>query len=103
MPIPQLSGEQLQAARTAAAEARRLRAGLKQQVRDGDLTLMAAIEKAMGNEALGKIKVADLLRSLPRVGETRSKEILAALGIAPNRRVRGLGRHQLERLQEYFS
>ena len=43
MSIPQLSPEQLQAARAAAAGARRARAELKGQVRDGRLGLGAAL------------------------------------------------------------
>ena len=49
------------------------------------------------------MKVVDLLRALPRVGVTRSQEIMESLDIAPNRRIRGLGRHQIDRLKELFS
>ncbi len=103
MAIPQLSTEQLQAARAAATEARRARAALKDQVKNGDLTLSEALAKASGDETLSRVKVVDLLRSLPRVGVTRSAEIMESLNIAANRRIRGLGRHQVERLKEMFS
>lgn len=103
MTIPQLSTEQLQAARAAATEARRARAALKEQVRTGELTLSQALTKASGDDTLSRIKVVDLLRALPRVGVTRSAEIMESLDIAANRRIRGLGRHQVERLKEMFS
>ncbi|MDO5065691.1 MAG: integration host factor, actinobacterial type [Propionibacteriaceae bacterium] len=103
MAIPQLSEEQLRSARNAATEARRARARLKDQVKDGSLTLPQALDKAMGDETLSRVKVVDLLRALPRVGVTRSQEIMENLDIAPNRRIRGLGRHQIERLKELFS
>ena len=103
MAIPQLSTEQLQAARAAATEARRARAALKDQVKSGDLTLSEALTKASADETLSRVKVVDLLRSLPRVGVTRSAEIMENLDIAANRRIRGLGRHQVERLKEMFS
>ena len=103
MAIPQLSNEQLESARSAATAARRARAELKDKVRSGELDLKGALEVAGADETLSKIKVVDLLRSLPRVGVTRSEEIMTKLGIAPNRRIRGLGRHQLERLEELFS
>lgn len=103
MAIPQLTTEQLQAARAAATEARRARAALKDQVRRGELTLSQALTKASGDDTLSRIKVVDLLRALPRVGVTRSAEIMENLNIASNRRIRGLGRHQDERLREMFS
>lgn len=102
MAIPELSGAELEAARAAATDARRARALLKEQVRTGALSLSEALDQAANNESLSRIKVVDLLRSLPRVGATRSAEIMQALAIAPNRRIRGLGRHQIQRLKEQF-
>ncbi len=103
MGIPQLSQEQLAAARAAATEARRARAELKTQVKTGQLSLEDALNKASADDTLSRVKVVDLLRSLPRVGVTRSAEIMANLDIAANRRIRGLGRHQVERLKDMFS
>lgn len=103
MAIPQLTQEQLQAARAAATEARRARAELKNELRSGKLTLHEALTKATGDDTLSRVKVVDLLRSLPRVGVTRSAEIMSNLDIAANRRIRGLGRHQVERLKGMFS
>ena len=102
MSIPQLSNEQLVAAREAATQARRSRAELKEEVRSGRTSFVAALEKACDDEVLSRIKVVDLLRAVPRVGATRAQEIMEQLQIAPNRRIRGLGRHQIERLSEQF-
>ncbi|PIE97807.1 MAG: 30S ribosomal protein S13 [Propionibacterium sp.] len=102
MAIPSLSPEQLQAARAAATQARRARAALKDDVKAGRLTMAAALDKAMANEVLAHVKVVDLLRSLPRVGVKRADEIMERLGIAQNRRVRGLGRHQIALLKAEF-
>lgn len=103
MAIPQLSKEQLEAARAAATEARRARAELKVMVKTGQLSLHEALHKATADETLSRVKVVDLLRSLPRVGVTRSTEIMQSLDIAANRRIRGLGRHQVARLKDMFS
>lgn len=103
MTFPQLSDEQLESARLAATEARRARAALKRRLRSGELRLSEALEIAGKDDSLSRIKAVDLLRSLPRVGVTRSKEIMESLSIAPNRRIRGLGRHQVARLKEMFS
>lgn len=102
MAIPQLSSEQLESARAAAKEARRARAALKDDVKSQKLSFGDALDKAVADDTLCRVKVVDLLRSLPRVGVTRSQEIMESLNIAPNRRIRGLGRHQIERLKEMF-
>lgn len=103
MTIPQLSSEQLGAAREAATQARRARAELKDQVKNGELTFNEALDKAVDDDTLSRIKVIDLLRAMPRVGVTRATEIMENLQIAPNRRIRGLGRHQVMRLNELFN
>ena len=103
MSIPQLSPEQLQAARAAAAGARRARAELKGQVRDGRLGPGAALDRATADDVLAHVKVVDLLKCVPRVGEKRAADVMTRLDIAANRRVRGLGRHQIAGLKAEFS
>lgn len=102
MAIPALSPEQLQAARSAATEARRKRAALKDDLRNGNISLSEALDRASEDEVLSNVKVIDLLKSVPRVGEKRATSIMERLEIAPNRRVRGLGRHQLSKLRVEF-
>ncbi|HSO70728.1 MAG TPA: integration host factor, actinobacterial type [Arachnia sp.] len=102
MAIPQLSSAQLEAAREAATQARRARAELKEQVKTSTVSFTDALNKAVGDDTLSRIKVVDLLRAMPRVGITRASEIMENLQIAPNRRIRGLGRHQVDRLNELF-
>lgn len=102
MSIPQLTTEQLQAARAAATQARRQRAELKSQVRSGELSLSKALDSAGEDDVLAHVKVVDLLKSLPRVGEKRAATVMERLDIAPNRRIRGLGRHQIAGLKAEF-
>ena len=101
--IPQLTTEQLEAARAAATEARRKRADLKGKVRLGELSLAQALEAAAADDVLAHVKVVDLLKALPRVGEKRAGVVMERLDIAPNRRIRGLGRHQVAGLKAEFS
>lgn len=103
MSIPSLTPEQLQGARAAATAARRHRAALKEQLRTGDLTLSQALEQAANDEVLAHVKVVDLLKAIPRVGEKRAARTMEKLEIAPNRRIRGLGRHQTAALRAEFS
>ena len=102
MTIPQLTTEQLEAARAAATEARRRRADLKSKVRTGEISLSQALDVAATDDVLAHVKVVDLLKALPRVGEKRAGVVMTRLDIAPNRRIRGLGRRQVERLQDLF-
>lgn len=101
--IPQLSPEQLQAAREAAALARRSRAELKAKVRDAAVTLSTALDMAAQDDILAHVKVVDLLKCVPRVGDKRAADVMDRLDIAPNRRIRGLGRHQVAGLKAEFS
>lgn len=103
MTIPQLTTEQLQAARTAATEARRRRAELKAKVRTGEFSLSKALDVAADDDVLAHVKVVDLLKALPRVGEKRAAMVMERLDIAANRRIRGLGRHQVAGLKAEFS
>lgn len=102
MTIPQLTSEQLQAARAAATAARRARADLKNDLRAGKLSLTEALDAAANDDILAHVKVVDLLKALPRVGEKRAAVVMEKLDIAPNRRIRGLGRHQLAGLRAEF-
>ena len=102
MAIPKLTEVELQAARRAATEARRERAAFKKRVREGSLTIGAALRKAAEDEVLAHIKVVDLLKTQRRIGQVRAEEIMARLSIAPTRRIRGLGKHQIEGIIEEF-
>ena len=83
-------------------EARRVRAELKGQVRSGALSLSEALDTAAADDVLAHVKVVDLLKSLPRVGEKRATAVMERLDIASNRRIRGLGRHQVAGLKAEF-
>jgi len=60
------------------------------------------LDEAAEDDVLAHVKVVDLLKALPRVGEKRAAEIMERLDIAPNRRIRGLGRHQIAGLRAEF-
>lgn len=103
MAIPSLTPEQLSAARAAATQARRVRAELKADLREGKLSFSQALDKALADDVLAHIKVFDLLKAVPRVGEKHAVDIMERLDIAANRRVRGLGHHQISALKADFS
>ena len=102
MSLAPLSNEQLQAAREKATAARRRRAQVKQDLRDRKISLAEVLERR-DDQDLAQIKVAEILRCLPRVGEKTTQQVMARLQIAANRRLRGLGHQQVARLKHGFS
>jgi ribosome recycling factor len=100
--LPQLTDEQRKAALAKAAEARKARAELKEQLKRGETNLKEVLDKAQDNEIIGKTKVSALLEALPKVGKVKAKEIMEQLEIAQTRRLRGLGDRQRRALLERF-
>ena len=86
---PPLSPEQRAAALEKAKEARTARAEIKARLKMGTLTLAQALRSDDSN--VGKLKVVSLLESLPGVGKVKARKVMEDVGIAPNRRIQGLG------------
>ncbi len=103
MTIPPLSDEQRQQARSAATQARRRRAEVKQALRSGERTLAEVLSLAEQDDVIAHTKVIDVLKALPRVGAVRAAKVMERLDIAANRRLRGLGKHQTAALVAEFS
>lgn len=100
--LPKLTPEQRQAALAKAGAARQVRAEVKNRVKHSGATLSEVIAEARGNEFVAKIKVIDLLRSMPGVGAVKAREIMDRVGIADSRRLRGLGANQIKALLDEF-
>ena len=102
MVLPILTPEQRQAALEKAAQARQLRAEIKNRLKSSAASLSDVIAESKVNEIVAKLKVKDLLQSLPGVGKVRASEIMDRLGIAESRRLRGLGVNQIQALLREF-
>ena len=102
MALSPLTPEQRIAALEKAAEARRVRAAVKEELRRGTSTLRTVLERSREDEALGKLRVSALLEALPGIGKVRAAQIMDEIGIAKTRRLRGLGMHQARALRERF-
>jgi transposase len=98
MGVPQSSPEQRKAALEKAAAARRVRAELKELLKTGSLTLPRLFERADADELVAGMKVYSLVASLPGVGKVKAGRIMAEIGIADNRRIRGLNDRQRQAL-----
>ncbi|HEX5997359.1 MAG TPA: integration host factor, actinobacterial type [Jiangellales bacterium] len=102
MALPSLTPEQRAAALAKAAEARRERAEVKNRLKHSGASLSEVLKEGESNEVIGKMKVSALLESLPGVGKVRAAQIMERIGIAENRRVRGLGANQIAALEREF-
>jgi hypothetical protein len=102
MALPELDPEQRRAALAKAAEARRIRAELKQMLKAGEVSLRDVIDRSGSADALAKMKVADVLEAMPAFGPVKARRLMEELEIAPSRRLRGLGPRQREALLATF-
>jgi hypothetical protein len=102
MPLPELEPEQRRAALAKAAEARRIRAELKQMLKSGEISIAEVLDGAERSEALAKMRVSDVLEAMPAHGPVKAQRLMDELQIAPSRRLRGLGRRQREGLLATF-
>lgn len=103
MALPQLTPEQRQAALDKAAASRRERAEVKNRLKNSGATIIEVIREGQANEVVGKMRVVDLLQSMPGVGKVKAKAIMERLTIAESRRVRGLGVKQVAALEAEFA
>lgn len=100
---PQLTDEQRKQALAKAAEARKVRAEVKELLKTGSLTLPELFAKADEDELIAGLKVESLIASMPGTGKIKAKRLMESIGISENRRIRGLGDKQREALLAEFS
>lgn len=103
MPLPTISDEQRRAALEKAAEIRKARAELKEQLKSGKTTLTAVLDRAESEEMVGKLKVSAVLQAMPGIGKVKATQIMEKLKIAESRRLRGLGDQQRRALLAEFA
>jgi nitrate reductase beta subunit len=103
VPLPPLTPEQRAAALEKAAAARKARAELRDRLKHSGASLADVLASGETDEVIGKMRVVAVLESMPGVGKVRAQRIMEKLGISPNRRVRGLGTHQRQALQQEFA
>jgi hypothetical protein len=96
MALPNLSQEEKKSALAKAQEMRRARSQLRERLKKGDLDFSQVL--AAEDEVTARMRVAYLLRSLPRVGKVKAQRIMDEIGIDEKRRVQGLGKRQKEAL-----
>lgn len=101
MKLPELSLAEKKRALEKAQEMRSRRRDIREKLKKGNMSLGEILDRP-DDEVLGKMRVAYLLASLPRVGKTTAQKIMDEIGIDQARRVQGLGKRQREALLERF-
>jgi hypothetical protein len=101
--LPPLTPEQRAAALEKAAAARRERAEIKNRLKNSGASIPEVLAQGQVNDVIGKMKVMDLLQSVPGLGKVRARQVMERLGIAESRRVRGLGTKQVAALEREFA
>jgi hypothetical protein len=101
--LPPLTPEQRQAALDKAAASRRERAAVKNRLKHSGASITEVLRDGERNEVIGKMRVLDLLQSMPGLGKVRARQVMERLGIAESRRVRGLGSKQVAALEREFA
>ncbi|HTV11235.1 MAG TPA: integration host factor, actinobacterial type [Acidimicrobiales bacterium] len=101
MPLPPaLSQDQRQAALEKAAAVRKQRAELKDRLKMGSVSLKELLDQGQHDEVVGKMKVINVLESLPGLGKVKARRAMDEVGISETRRVQGLGEQQRRKLLE---
>lgn len=100
--LPPLTPEQRQAALDKAAASRRERAEVKNRLKHSGASITDVLRQGQDNEVIGKMRVVDLLQSMPGLGKVRARQMMERLNISESRRVRGLGTNQVAALEREF-
>ena len=100
---PKLTPAEQTRALEIAKLARQERATMKAELRKGSLSFAQFLSASEINPVLAKMRVVELLESLPGYGKIRAQAIMEKFNISPTRRVQGLGRHQRSALLKEFA
>lgn len=100
---PQLTPEERAKALAKAKLSRQVRAALKVRIKSTELTISQVFEIATTDESIAKMRVLELIESIPGMGKVRAKAVMERLNISLTRRIQGLGRHQIESLIQEFA
>ena len=103
MALPRLTPEQRQANLEKAAASRRERAEIKNRLKHSGASIVDVLKQGQENDVIGKMRVLDLLQSMPGLGKVRARQLMERLSIAESRRVRGLGAKQVAALEAEFA
>lgn len=97
---PRLSSRARRKAGEKAVLARQDRAKVKEQVASGELFFFDLFKDE--RKSITRMKLVDLLQSVPGIGHARAQIIFEKTKISPSRRIGGVGHRQIELLRQEF-
>jgi guanylate kinase len=97
---PRLSTRARRRAGEKAVLARQDRAKVKEQVASGELFFFDLFKDE--RKSIARMKLMDLLQSVPGIGQSRAQLIFERTNISPSRRIGGVGHRQIELLRQEF-
>jgi guanylate kinase len=100
MQPPKLSNRFRRKAGQKAVAARQERAKTKELIATGRIFFFDIFSDE--RESISRMRLIDLLQSVPGVGKIRAEQILERTKISPSRRIGGVGPRQIELLREEF-
>jgi len=100
MQPPKLSNRFRRKAGQKAVAARQERAKTKELIATGQIFFFDLFSDE--RKSISRMRLIDLLQSVPGVGKIRAEQILERTKISPSRRIGGVGPRQIELLREEF-
>lgn len=105
-PLPSFTADERRQNLEKAARLRLSRAHVKEQFAKGELSFLDIVQIAHNEKennqdlVCAKLRVNELIRSCPGIGKAKCQRIMQTLKISPMRCIGGLGRRQIEELNE---
>ena len=100
MQPPRLSRRSRRKAGEKAVRARQERAKVKEQIASGEIFFFDLFKDE--RKSIARMKLMDLIQSVPGIGQNRAEIIFERTKISPSRRIGGVGHRQIELLRQEF-
>ncbi|MCE5330233.1 hypothetical protein LLG07_07895 [bacterium] len=103
MGVPFISKEKRDESLKKARYYKIQRSEIKQSIKNGHMCLSDVFESDEKlKDIVANIKIVDIVKSLPGIGEVKAKKILKNLSISDKKTLKGLGEKQKENFKKYF-
>jgi len=103
MNAPHISKEKRDAALIKARDYKAQRAEIKQSIKKGLVEFNTFFsEDYCFNDIISNMKLIDMIKSIPGVGDVKAQKILKYLSISWRKTIKGLGKKQKENFKKYF-
>ena len=97
--IPNLSKDERIAALDKAMELRQTRARYREALKTGEMSMSMLFKSSdCEDQAAAGMRVYSAITAMPGYGKTRTAMLMQTLGIAGNRKIKGLGKQQRKNL-----